>query len=159
TPWRNRRIGLRGARAPLALQPGPQCPEAPKCSWPQEHAHRRRGFTDLGWFAAPCRAADEIAHLWVRGPVAVPPQIQRERLPVNLARNRGFQMLRVRNCASLLAGILCVSLGFARGEDDPRLRTDIDKALAERLYKESLARQGCKAAICDAARSKEAQSG
>ena len=53
-------------------------------------------------------------------------------------------MLRVRGCAYLLAGILCVSLGFVRAEDDPRLRTDIDKELAERLYRESQARQGCK---------------
>jgi len=68
-------------------------------------------------------------------------------------------MLRVRNCAYLLAGMLCFTLGFAGAEDDPRLRTDIDKALAERLYRESLARQGCKTAICDAARSKEAQAG
>src|SRR5262249_18946231 len=68
-------------------------------------------------------------------------------------------MLRVRNCACLLAGILCVSLGFARAEDDPRLRMEIDKGLAERLSRESQAREVCKVAICDAARSKDTQSG
>src|SRR5262249_20972526 len=76
-----------------------------------------------------------------------------------VAMKTGGSMLRVRNCAYLLAGMLCFTLGFAGAEDDPRLRTDIDKALAERLYRESLARQGCKTAICDAARSKEAQAG
>src|SRR5262249_14633537 len=87
------------------------------------------------------------------------PQYQRERLPVKSVTKPRVPMSRVRTLACLLAGILCVSLGLAWAEDDPRLRTDIDKALAERLYRESQARQGCKVAICDAARSKEAQAG
>src|SRR5262245_24208433 len=68
-------------------------------------------------------------------------------------------MLRVSICTFVLAGVVCVCLGLARAEDDPRLRTDIDKELAERLYRESQARQGCKVAICDAARRKEPQGG
>jgi hypothetical protein len=42
----------------------------------------------------------------------------------------------------------------ASADDDPRLRTDIDKDLAERLYREQQARLGCKVSICEAARSK-----
>ena len=42
-------------------------------------------------------------------------------------------------------------------EDDPRKRTDIDKDLAEQLYKEQQARRGCKVSICDTARTKAAQ--
>jgi hypothetical protein len=68
-------------------------------------------------------------------------------------------MLRVRICISVLVAVACVCLGVVRAEDDPRLRTDIDKELAERLYRESLARQGCKTAICDAARKKDAEGG
>jgi len=47
-------------------------------------------------------------------------------------------------------------LGFqtASAQDDPRERTDIDKELAERLYREQEARRGCKIAICEAARSR-----
>jgi hypothetical protein len=44
-----------------------------------------------------------------------------------------------------------------RAEEDPRARTDIDKALAEQLYRESEARQACKAKICEIARTKSAQ--
>jgi hypothetical protein len=66
-------------------------------------------------------------------------------------------MPKFRVCASLLAGLLCASAIAARAEDDPRLRTDIDKELALRLYRESQARQACKAKICEIARKKEPQ--
>jgi len=71
----------------------------------------------------------------------------------------GSAVVRVSICTFVLAGVVCVCLGLARAEDDPRLRTDIDKELAERLYRESQARQGCKVEICDAARRKELQGG
>lgn len=45
----------------------------------------------------------------------------------------------------------------AQDDPDPRKRTDIDKDLAEQLYKEQQARRGCKVAICETARSKVAQ--
>ena len=44
-----------------------------------------------------------------------------------------------------------------RAQDDPRKRTDIDKDLAEQLYREQEARRGCKVSICEAARTKAAQ--
>ena len=40
---------------------------------------------------------------------------------------------------------------------DPRTRTDIDKELAEQLFREQEARRGCKISICEIARSKSAQ--
>lgn len=40
---------------------------------------------------------------------------------------------------------------------DPRARTDIDKQLAEQLFREQEARRGCKISICDIARSKSVQ--
>jgi len=68
-------------------------------------------------------------------------------------------MLPFRICTSLLIAVVCLSLGFVRAEDDPRSRTDIDKELAERLYRESQARQGCKVEICETARKKETEGG
>jgi hypothetical protein len=50
-----------------------------------------------------------------------------------------------------------LSLQPVRAQDDPRQRTDIDKALGEQLYREQQARLGCKVSICEAARSKVAQ--
>jgi hypothetical protein len=44
----------------------------------------------------------------------------------------------------------------ATADDDPRKRTDIDKDLAEQLYREQEARRGCKVSICTAARTKAA---
>jgi hypothetical protein len=54
------------------------------------------------------------------------------------------------------AGAALLLLGVPAGAQD-KLRTDIDKALAEQLIKETDARRGCKIAICQAARSKVAQ--
>src|SRR5262249_23739624 len=71
----------------------------------------------------------------------------------------GGAVLPFRICTSLLIAVVCLSLGFVRAEDDPRSRTDIDKELAERLYRESQARQGCKVEICETARKKETEGG
>jgi hypothetical protein len=53
--------------------------------------------------------------------------------------------------------LLLVCLQPAGAQDDPRKRTDIDKDLAEQLYREQQARLGCKVTICEAARSKSPQ--
>ena len=58
--------------------------------------------------------------------------------------------------AAIVALVVSLSVG-ARAEDDPRTRTDIDSELAQQLYRESQARQACKAKICEIARSKTAQ--
>jgi hypothetical protein len=53
-----------------------------------------------------------------------------------------------------------MGLQYAGAQDDPndpRKRTDIDKALGEQLYQEQQARRGCKVAICEAAQTKAAQ--
>jgi hypothetical protein len=41
--------------------------------------------------------------------------------------------------------------------NDPRTRTDIDKGLAEQLFREQEARRGCKISICEIARNKSVQ--
>src|SRR6476619_4900056 len=64
-------------------------------------------------------------------------------------------MPQFRVCTSVVSTALCICARTARAEDDPRQRTDIDKELAQRLYRESLARQACKATICQIARKKE----
>ncbi|HEY8449991.1 MAG TPA: hypothetical protein VIL95_05855 [Bacillota bacterium] len=48
-------------------------------------------------------------------------------------------------------------LGLQPSGAQEKLRTDIDKTLAEQLVKEAEARRGCKVAICEAARSRVAQ--
>jgi hypothetical protein len=53
--------------------------------------------------------------------------------------------------------LILIGLQAAVADDDPRKRTDIDKEFAEQLYKEQVARRGCKISICEAARSKAAQ--
>lgn len=53
--------------------------------------------------------------------------------------------------------LLTLQPAGAQQQDDPRKRTDIDKALGEQLYQEQQARRGCKIAICQAARTKAAQ--
>jgi hypothetical protein len=58
---------------------------------------------------------------------------------------------------SATAVLLLLGLQPIRADDDPRTRTDIDKALAEQLYNEQVARRGCKISICEAARSKTAE--
>ena len=58
--------------------------------------------------------------------------------------------------AAIVALVVSLSVG-ARAEDDPRTRTDIDSELAQQLYRESQARQACKAKICEITRSKTAQ--
>jgi hypothetical protein len=54
-----------------------------------------------------------------------------------------------------LALLLSLACGSAAGaEEDARLRTDIDRELAQQLWHESQARQACKEKICEIARSK-----
>src|SRR5206468_9477209 len=58
----------------------------------------------------------------------------------------------------VLSPLMLACAGAAvHAEDDPRTRTDIDSELAQQLYRESQARQACKAKICEIARSKTAQ--
>ncbi len=45
----------------------------------------------------------------------------------------------------------------AAQSSDPRTRTDIDKELAEQLYREQEARRGCKISICETAHTKSGQ--
>jgi len=53
------------------------------------------------------------------------------------------------------AALLCLLCGSAvAADEDARLRTDIDKDLAQQLWRESQARKACKAKICEIARSK-----
>ena len=59
--------------------------------------------------------------------------------------------------ALVVAAALLVWCAPAGAQDDPRKRTDIDKELAEQLYREQEARRGCKVTICETARSKSAQ--
>jgi hypothetical protein len=47
-------------------------------------------------------------------------------------------------------GLALLGLQYAGAQEDPRKRTDIDKDLAEQLYKEQQARRGCKVSICEA---------
>ena len=72
-----------------------------------------------------------------------------------------IQFMSVRFTAFTAAAFALVFIGLqpVGAEDDPRRRTDIDKGLAEQLYKEQQARRGCKISICEAARSKAAQGG
>src|ERR1700716_1669913 len=59
-----------------------------------------------------------------------------------------------------VAAIVALIVGLpvcAHAEDDPRTRTDIDKELAQQLYRASQARQACKARICEIARTKQVQ--
>jgi hypothetical protein len=63
---------------------------------------------------------------------------------------------RLRVVATAL-GVLLLGLQSAAAQGDPRKRTDIDKELAEQLYREQEARRGCKISICEIARSKSAQ--
>ena len=72
-----------------------------------------------------------------------------------------IQFMSVRFTALTGAAFALVFFGLqpVGAEDDPRKRTDIDKGLAEQLYKEQQARRGCKISICEAARSKVAQGG
>jgi hypothetical protein len=58
------------------------------------------------------------------------------------------------------AALALVALGLAavaQAQEDPRKRTDIDKALGEQLYREQEARRACKISLCEAARATEAQ--
>jgi len=64
----------------------------------------------------------------------------------NAAKSLAFSLLMLVSWGA----VLCA-------EEDPRTRTDIDKALAEQLYRESEARQACKTKICNIARTKSAQ--
>jgi hypothetical protein len=69
----------------------------------------------------------------------------------------GSSMTIASNVFAATSAALLLGLQPASAEDDPRTRTDIDKALAEQLYKEQVARRGCKISICEAARSKTAE--
>ena len=53
--------------------------------------------------------------------------------------------------------LLLSAIPSARAQGDPRTRTDIDKALADQLYREQQANRGCKIAVCEAARIKSAR--
>ena len=53
--------------------------------------------------------------------------------------------------------VLLSAISSARAQGDPRARTDIDKALAEQLYREQQANRGCKIAVCEAARGHSAR--
>ncbi|MBO0766414.1 MAG: hypothetical protein J2P50_17750 [Hyphomicrobiaceae bacterium] len=67
--------------------------------------------------------------------------------------------MSIRLCAIALGAVAPVLFGVQAllAQDDPRKRTDIDKDLAEQLYREQEARRGCKVSICEAARTKTAQ--
>ncbi len=67
--------------------------------------------------------------------------------------------MSIRLNAIVAASIALVLLGLlpAGAQDDPRNRTDVDKDLAEQLYREQEARRGCKVAICGIARTKTLQ--
>jgi hypothetical protein len=82
--------------------------------------------------------------------------IERADLPVRpaiAARDRsGRHMSTAGKLLALSLLMLAFSSAALRAEEDPRARTDIDKALAEQLYRESEARQACKAKICEIAR-------
>jgi hypothetical protein len=70
-------------------------------------------------------------------------------MPIN-SKSVAFQ-------AFVAAGSALLLLGLQPAGAQEKLRTDIDKELAERLLKEQEARRGCKIAICEAARSRVAQ--
>ncbi len=70
-----------------------------------------------------------------------------------------FMSIRFTALAGAAFALVFFGLQPVGAEDDPRKRTDIDKGLAEQLYKEQQARRGCKISICEAARSKAAQGG
>ena len=59
--------------------------------------------------------------------------------------------------SAVAAALVLFGLQSAGAQDDPRNRTDIDKDLAEQLYREQEARRGCKVAICGIARTKSMQ--
>ena len=59
--------------------------------------------------------------------------------------------------AALALALFGLQPAGAQQQDDPRKRTDIDKALGEQLYQEQQARRGCKISLCEAARTKAAQ--
>lgn len=59
--------------------------------------------------------------------------------------------------SAIVVFALLSAVPSARAQGDPRARTDIDKALAEQLYREQQANRGCKIAVCEAARSKFAR--
>jgi hypothetical protein len=65
--------------------------------------------------------------------------------------------MSVASKAFAAAAFIILGLQFASAQEDPRKRTDIDKDLAEQLYREQEARRGCKVSLCEAARSKEPQ--
>jgi hypothetical protein len=67
--------------------------------------------------------------------------------------------MSIRLYAFAVGSVALVLFGLQplRAQDDPRKRMDIDKDLAEQLYREQQARRGCKVSICEAARSKAAQ--
>ena len=56
----------------------------------------------------------------------------------------------------VVLALLC-AIPSARAQGDPRARTDIDKALADQLYREQQANRGCKISVCEAARGKSAR--
>src|SRR5262245_24422260 len=47
----------------------------------------------------------------------------------------------------------------ALAQGDPRTRTDIDKGLADQLYREQQQNRGCKIAVCETIRSRAVQAG
>jgi hypothetical protein len=65
--------------------------------------------------------------------------------------------VRLKAFSGAAFALILLGLHPVGAEDDPRKRTDIDKEFAEQLFKEQVARRGCKISICDAARSKVAQ--
>jgi hypothetical protein len=64
----------------------------------------------------------------------------------------------VRFIAAIVPLLLpLISSALAQG--DPRARTDIDKRVADQLYREQQANRGCKISICETARNKSATQG
>lgn len=64
--------------------------------------------------------------------------------------------LLVRFSAIIVFALPC-GIRSAVAQGDPRARTDIDRPLAEQLYREQQANRGCKIAVCEAARGKSAR--
>jgi hypothetical protein len=64
---------------------------------------------------------------------------------------------RQRRAFVMAAGLLLFGISAAAGQDDARTGAGVDKQLEEQLFREQEARAGCKASICDIARSKSAQ--
>lgn len=67
-------------------------------------------------------------------------------------------MIRGSSGCGVLALLFVYGLAV-HAEDDPRARTDIDKELAQQLYRELQARLACKVKICEVARDKAPQGG